>query len=98
MILSDGTVVSRAEVSPHKFGGDPMAEYLWLLTLEQGSSDEYTGDACDWHYIVHRFGRRLLICYSSGFVDVQVEEDEQAAIEAFEMIDAEYSAYMGDEE
>lgn len=97
MILRDGTEVSHDLVSPHKFGGDPMAEYLWLLTLD-GSADESTGDACDWHYIVHRFGKRLLYCHSSGFVEVWKCDDEQEAREGFEMIDAEYSAYLGDEE
>ncbi len=95
MILTDGTVVSRAEVSPHKFGGDPMAEYLWLASND---ADEHTGDACDWHYHVARFGKRVLICWSSGAVEIDRYDDEQAAIEAFEEIDAEYSAYMGDEE
>lgn len=97
MILPDGTVVSRAEVSPHKFGGDPMAEYLWLLSLD-GQDDESCGDANEWHYHVARFGKRLLFTYPSGFVDVMRLDDEQAAIEAMENISAEYSAYMGDEE
>lgn len=97
MILSDGTVVSRAEVSPHKFGGDPMAEYLWLLSLD-GLADETTGDACDWHYHVSRFGRRLLFCYSNGFVDVMRFDDEQEAREAFENIDGEFLAYTNDVE
>jgi len=97
MILSDGTVVSRAEVSPHKFGGDPMAEYLWLLSLD-GQADETTGDACDWHYHVSRFGKRILLCRSSGAVEQWREETVQDAIEAFESIDAEYSACLGDEE
>lgn len=94
MILWDGHRCSRAEVSPHKFGGDPMAEYLWLAA-GRGDEDESTGDACDWFYHVSRFGKRLLICHSSGLVDVIREEDEQAAKEAFESIDAEYSAYLG---
>ncbi len=95
MILSDGAEVSRASVSPHKFGGDPMAEYLWLAAND---ADEHTGDACDWHYHVARFGKRLLICWSSGFVEVDRFYVEQEAIDAFKEIDAEYSAYMGDEE
>ncbi len=96
MILWDGTVISRAETSPHKFGGDPMAEYLWLAAGD-GQADETTGDP-DWFYVVARFGKRLLICYSSGFIDVQIEEDEQAAIEAFEEIDAQWRHDIGDEE
>ena len=98
MILHDGTVVSRAEVSPHKFGGDPMAEYLWLLTLDSSNSDEYTGDACDWHYIVHRFGKRLLFCHSSGFVDVATCDTEQEACEAFNEIESDYLEVFGEEE
>jgi hypothetical protein len=97
MILSDGTVISRAEVSPHKFGGDPMAEYLWMLSLD-GGADETTGDACDWHYHVSRFGKRILICQSSGAVAAIRYEFEETARGVFRDIDAEYSAYLGDEE
>lgn len=96
MILHDGRVVSRAEVSPYKFGGDPMAEYLWVLTLDS-MSDEYTGDACDWFYIVHRFGKRLLYCRSSGFVEVACHDTEAEAIRVFEEIDAEYNEGWEDE-
>ena len=85
--------VSHRSVSPHKFGGDPMAEYLWLLTLD-GMADETTGDALDWFYIVHRFGKRLLICDTQGFVSVDRHDDEQSAIEAFESIQADYLATL----
>lgn len=94
MILHDGTVVSHADVSPHKFGGDPMAEYLWLASND---ADEHTGDASEWHYHVARFGKRLLFCWSSGAVEVDRFEDEQTAIEAFGLIDAEYNTYIGEE-
>ena len=97
MILHDGTEVSHDLVSPHKFGGDPMAEYLWLLTLD-GSADESTGDALDWHYHVSRFGKRLLICASNGFVFVDRFDAEADAVAAFNEIAEEYSDYLGDEE
>lgn len=96
MILHDGEVIDR-ETARHKFGGDPMAEYLHRLSCE-GMSDEWTGDAIDWNYCVHRFGKRLLFCFPSGFVDQVRLEDEQAAIEGFEECQAEYDAWLGDEE
>lgn len=95
MILSDGTVIDR-ETARHKFGGDPMAEYLHRLSL-YGAADEQTGDV-QWSYYAQRFGRRILTEDSQGFVELDTLEDEQAAIEAFERIQAEYDYYLGEED
>lgn len=78
-----------------KFGEDPMAALLWLLSLEQGQ-DEEAGDAGDWHYWAARFGRRLLYCDSSGFVHVECLESEGEARKAIERIGERYDADMDD--
>jgi hypothetical protein len=91
MKLSDGTTISRAEVSPHKFGGDPMAEFLYTLNLDS-SFDRITGDACDWFYIVSQYGKRLLFNDSHGFVWVDKYETEAEASEVFDAIDADFNA------
>jgi hypothetical protein len=91
MILADGTEISRATVSPHKFGGDPMAEYLYVLNLDS-SFDRITGDACDWFYIVSQYGKRLLFNDSQGFVWVIRHATEAEASAHFDLIDADYSA------
>jgi hypothetical protein len=92
MILHDGTEVSYDLVSPYKFSGDPMAEYLWLAGLD-GNADETTGDALDWFYHVSRFGKRLLYCYPSGHVVVEKYGDEVAASEEFNRIESEFSEW-----
>jgi len=97
MKLHDGTVVSRAEVSAYKFGGDPMAEYLYRLVLDGDRGDEYTGDAVDWNVIVHRFGKRLLLNDSQGFVWVAQFDTDSEAAEVFAEIEAEYAFYEGSE-
>lgn len=95
MRMDDGTVISHAEVSPHKFGGDPMAEYLYRLAGD-GSADESTGDAVDWHYLAHRFGKRVMVNTSMGFVEVVKYDDVDEAIAAMRDHDLEYRAYDND--
>lgn len=92
MKLHDGTIVSRAEVSPHKFGGDPMAEFLWSLDMVSGQ-DEYTGDAIDWHYYVARYGKRLLFCNTQGFVWVDKYPTDREASEVFNQIESDYATW-----
>lgn len=98
MKLADGTVISRAEVSPYKFGGDPMAEYLWCLSMDTSFPDQMTGDAIDWHYHVSRFGKRLLFCNTQGFVWVDKYDTEEQAVQVFESIDSDYGTYEDDDE
>jgi hypothetical protein len=98
MRTATGDIVSRATVSPHKFGGDPMAEWLWLLALH-GLGDESTGDALDWHCHVTRFGKRLLFCFPSGFVTIEKYDTEREASEAFNEIEYEMcGGYLGYDE
>lgn len=94
MRLHDGTVISRAEVSPHKFGGDPMAEYLWMLSLDS-SYDRCTGDCVEWVVWVAQFGKRLLCSDPQGFVWIDQYPSVERANEAFEATEARYCEYEG---
>jgi hypothetical protein len=92
MKLHDGTIVSRAEVSPHKFGGDPMAEYLHYLAGSSGQDCE-TGSATEWHYWVAQFGKRLLFEDSQGFVWVDNYGSIAGAEDAFNEIARDYETW-----
>lgn len=74
---------------PHRHKYDSaMAEYLDGL-----DADESTGDV-DWHGHVSRFGKRLLHHDDRGFVSVERYPTVAAAVERFEVIDAEYGAWL----
>lgn len=83
----------RETVSPHKFNGDRMAAACWLVSLD-GSADEETGDASEWHYYAARIGRRLLYTDSHGFVWVDTYNSELQAVRAFEADDRSYGEYL----
>lgn len=83
----------RETVSPHKFGGDRMAAACWLVSLD-GSADEETGDANEWHYWTARIGRRLLYTDSHGFVWVDTYDTELQAERAFASDDRSYGEYL----
>lgn len=96
MILTTGDEVSRATVSPHKFMGDPMAEYLYILSM-YGCADETTGDVEAPTQHVCRFGKRLLITDSQGFVTCTRLASENDAEQAFNLIDEEYAVWSDEE-
>lgn len=81
----------RAETESSKFGGDRMATLLWILSLDS-MQDEETGDASEWHFWVARFGKRLLVCDTVGFVSCTRFDSEAECKAAFDKLDAEYSA------
>ena len=89
--MSDSTFRDeiRETVSPYKFGGDRMAAACWLLSLDS-SEDEYTGDACDWHYYAARFGRRIMFVTPQGFVSCVRYATEEASRLEFNALEAEY--------
>ena len=95
MILSDGTdtrevvAVERGGFgySP-KFGGDPMAFYLWLLMLD-GMGDEHYGDT-DYGW-ADRFGRHVLYGDSVGFVYRTRFASEGEAVDA---LNADYADWL----
>ena len=75
MILHDGT--DTREVSPHKFGGDPMAESLHHVMLDGDPGDLYAGDTdIGW---ANQYGRRLLRGDTQGFVWVERYPDAFSA-------------------
>jgi hypothetical protein len=59
----------RETVSPHKFGGSRRAAMLWLLFME-GGEDESATWADDGEH-AERFGKRILIADSQGFVSAE---------------------------
>lgn len=91
MLTTTGQDTRDAEGST-KFGGDPMALYLWTLALDGGDDDNY-GDS-DYGY-AHLFGRRILRGDSQGFVWV---DRHDTADEARETFDTEATRYYGPQE
>lgn len=96
MLLKNGMWLSkRDDALPGKFGGSPLAEYAYILTLD-GGEDEQTGSV-EWRYWVARFGKRLLFEDSQGFVTLDKFHTEQEAIDAFREIDNRYSAWADED-
>jgi hypothetical protein len=76
----------------HKYDS-AMAEWL-----DSGpEADESTGSV-EWHGHVSRFGKRLLHSDDRGFVTVERFSTEAEAIERFNVIDDEYSAWMDEDD
>lgn len=98
MKLSDGTIISKAEVSPHKFGGDPMAEYLYYLSLDSSFPDRQTGNAVEWSVYVSQFGKRLVCCDTQGFVWVEKYDTVADADRSFTEYDEAYAEFEGDDD
>ena len=74
----EGATISRATVSPHKFLGDPMAEYVYGLDCPDEDTSSGVGE-----YLA-RFGRRLLFEDNQGFVTVVRHASEQIAADIFD--------------
>jgi hypothetical protein len=83
----------RETVTPYKFGGNKMATALWLLSLDSGQ-DEETGSSTEWGYWMARFGKRLLIEDSQGFVSCEKFESEDAARAAFNESEQAYAGMV----
>jgi hypothetical protein len=73
--------------------GSAMAEWL-----DSGPEPDESTGSVEWRGHVARFGKRLMIEDDQGFVTVERFGSETAAIYRFEQIDAEYSAWMDDDE
>jgi len=67
MITTAGTEITRATAA-HKYGGDPMAEYLYDITLN-GCADEESGTVESPTGWFARVGRRIVTADNYGFVD-----------------------------
>lgn len=88
-----GHEIRWADEHRHKYAS-AMAEYLDLCDGE----DEATGNANEWFAYYRRFGKRILVCNSQGFVDVWRYASEDEAIDEFTTIDADYCRAMDDED
>jgi hypothetical protein len=67
MITTEGDSITR-ETAAHKYGGDPMAEYLDRFNPQD--ADEYVTHPGEVSEGAMRFGRRLLWWDDAGFVYV----------------------------
>lgn len=74
--------------------GSAMAEFLDLCDGE----DESTGSAMDWHASYRRFGKRIVVNDSQGFVTEYRYTSEREAIEAFAATDLAYCQAMDEDE
>jgi len=72
----------------HKYNS-AMAEYL-----DSGLDADQSTGGVDWHGHVGLFGKRLLHTAARGFVSVEKFPTKAAAVERFDAIDAEYSAWV----
>jgi len=70
-----------------------MAEWL-----DSGPEPDESTGSVEWHGHVSRFGKRLLHEDDRGFVSVERFDTEAEAIDRFETIDAEYGAWLDDDE
>lgn len=89
MLLTDGTLIDRTTAG-YKFGGDPMAEYLFILSMEPGT--EHIGES-DYGLWVTKFGRRLLMSNDQGFVWVERYDTEFGAQAAYDDYEENYNAW-----
>lgn len=98
MIVTDyhgNPVHINKESARYKYGGDPMAEYLsWraMEDMERGSGDV----ECPTGYFI-RFGRRILLNDSQGFVWVETWPETQAAEQVFDALNRYYGEWEYDD-
>lgn len=96
MLTRDGQTINR-ETAAHKYGGDPLAEYVHELSLDGCSCDDESGDVEAPTGWFARFGKRLLRADEFGFVEVERFASIADAIAAFSMLEAEYDIWADDE-
>ena len=95
MLTRDGQTINR-ETAAHKYGGDPLAEYLDMLALDSSYADNEAGDVEAPTGWFARFGKRLLHHDEQGFVEVVRYASVGDATAAFEMLEAEYDIWADD--
>ncbi len=93
--FAPGLIINQ-ETAKHKFGGDPMAEYLWEATMDGGQDDD-TGEI-DWDCWVAKFGKRLLFTDDRGFVWCKRHFTEELAAEEFDFIASKYGEWLDQNE
>lgn len=91
-----GTI--NAESASHKYGRDPMAEYLDYLAGTGMFADRDSGNvecASGWFA---QFGKRILRHDERGFVWVEKYATKEEADAIYEALDAEYAEWDRDED
>lgn len=80
------------ETAKGKFGGDPIAEYMYSTdnNLESGS--------VEWDIWFAQSGKRIVFEDDRGFVWVTKYGSEEEAITWFERLDSDYSAWLEEDE
>lgn len=96
MLTRDGQTINR-ETAAHKYGGDPLAEYLDMLALDGFYADDESGDVEAPTGWFGRFGKRLLHHDEQGFVEVVRYASASDATAAFGMLEDEYDIWADDE-
>jgi len=94
MITTDGDRINH-ETARHKFGADPMAEYVYRM-VGDGMADETTGDANDWFYQAARVGKRIMFTNTVGFVTLEKFDSVADAERDFRLHDLEYRSNDND--
>lgn len=94
MITINGIEITR-ETAKYKFGGNPMAEFLWQLSLDSGEDDSYgDGDLGIWFAL---FGKRILCSDEQGFVWIDKYPNEAEALRDFnEMVNDHEDVYWAE--
>jgi hypothetical protein len=87
---NNGTQESYTFLHWGKFGSQ-MAHFLWVHTLGGAMQEDDFASNSDIGESATRFGRRVLVCDSQGFVDVDtyatIGEAEQAMVRAHAALD-----------
>ena len=96
MLTRDGQTINR-ETAAHKYGGDPLAQYLDMLALDGSYADDESGDVEAPTGWFARFGKRLLHHDEQGFVEVVRYASVGDATAAFEMLEDQYDIWADDE-
>jgi hypothetical protein len=92
MINALGDEIRWTDRYRHKYDS-AMAEWL-----DSGPEPDESTGSVDWRGHVARFGKRLLHTDDRGFVSVECFDTEAEAVDRFEVIDAEYGAWLDDDE
>jgi hypothetical protein len=96
MLTRDGQTINR-ETAAHKYGGDPLAEYVHELSLDGSYADGESGDVEAPTGWFARFGKRLLHHDEQGFVEVVRYASADDATTAFEMLQDEYDVWADED-
>lgn len=98
-MIVDGEDLRDLASGPGRFGGNQMAAYLWVKSLDGSTADDESGSIeapCGWFA---RFGKWLLTEDDRGFVSAWKADSAAAAVDEFDALMTEYVAWdRGDED